>query len=104
MWVIIACAGLLMFIHLGKRALAQKYNWYASPDGRFKVVIFSVPSLRFAMPGQGGDAPGFVQLIDTKTGRVLHERNVDMVQNIDQMDWSPDSVHIKLFADWVLPR
>ncbi len=35
----------------------------AEPDGRFAIVVNRC-ELRFAMPGQGGDAPGYVRLVE----------------------------------------
>ena len=56
------------------------------------------------MPGQSSDAPGFVRLYDLRTGRLLQEKDVEMVQLIDQFEWSPTNLCIKLFADWRLPE
>jgi hypothetical protein len=53
------------------------------------------------MPGQSGDAPGTVRLHD-RSGRVLRETDVDMVQRVDHVEWDADSVHVKLVADWPL--
>ena len=83
------------------------WHWFLtranSPDGRFRMVIYRMPA-RSTMPGQGGDAPGSVRLYDQRTGRVLEEKDVDMVQRIDQFEWSSTNLHIKLFADWKLPQ
>ena len=54
------------------------------------------------MPGGSGDAPGFVRLYD-KDNRILEEKDVELVQLVDDVKWSGSSVHIKLFADWTLP-
>jgi hypothetical protein len=82
---------------------AEEYRTYASPDGRFKMVVYRIPTAS-AMPGQTGDAPGFVRLYEQKTGRVLYQKDVEMVQNIDQVEWSSTNLFIKLFADWRLPK
>jgi len=55
------------------------------------------------MPGQSGDARGFVRLLDRKTRRVLAHKEVEMVQLVDQVDWSKDTVAVKLIAQWDLP-
>jgi hypothetical protein len=60
--------------------------------------------MQSAMPGQSGDAPGFVRLYDQRTGRILEQKDVAMVQNIDQFEWSATNLYIKLFADWRLPK
>lgn len=89
--------------HIKTRSRAEEYKSYTSPNGRFKVVVYRIPT-QFAMPGQAGDAPGFVRLYDQRMGRVLQEKDVEMVQNIDQLEWSATNLHIKLFADWRLPQ
>ncbi len=54
------------------------------------------------MPGQAGDAQGMVRLYD-RHGRLLQETQVDMVQLVDQVDWTESMVRIKLIAEWPLP-
>jgi hypothetical protein len=55
------------------------------------------------MPGQAGDAPGVVRLYD-RTGRLLAEADVEMVQLVESVDWSNDKASIKLVVDWDLSR
>ena len=86
-----------------RRSGAEEYRTFASPDGRFQIVVFRIPS-RVAMPGQSSDAPGYFQLRDTRTGRVLRECSVEMVQLVDRIEWSPTNVDVRLLADWSLPR
>jgi len=83
-------------------ATAEEDRSYTSPDGRFKMVVYRTP-LPIAMPGQSGDAPGFVRLYEVKSGRILEQKDVQMVQLIDQFEWSPTNLYIKFFADWKLP-
>ena len=85
------------------RSSAEEYRSYMSPDGRFKMVVYRLPMF-MAMPGQSSDAPGFVRLYDQRNGRVLQQKDVEMVQNIDQFEWSTTNLYIKLFADWRLPK
>ena len=57
----------------------------------------------FSSIGGGGDAPGYVQLID-ENGKVLKEEKVDMVQGVDNPWWDKNSVSIRyLFTEWDLP-
>jgi hypothetical protein len=77
-----------------------EYRRFDSPDGRYHVSVYR-RSVAAAMPGQSGDAPGTVRLHD-KSGRVLQEAAVDMVQGVDQVDWEVRRVHVKLVADWPL--
>ena len=85
------------------RSGAEEYWSYLSPDGRFKMVVYRIPMI-MAMPGQSGDASGFVRLYDQRSGRILQQKDVEMVQNIDQFEWSPTNLYIKQFADWRLPK
>ena len=79
-----------------------EYRRFDSPDNAYYVSVYRRSgTFTSAMPGQSGDAPGTVRLHD-KTGRVLRETEVDMVQSVDTVEWEPDSVHIKLVADWPL--
>jgi len=100
--------GVVLFL-LGAAA-AVGYLWLTrpevawtdgSPDGRYRIVVWRVPML-VAMPGQGSDASGFIQLQDSD-GRVLREKDVDMVSIVEQPEWSPGKVYIKLLVDWELP-
>nr|WP_086938618.1 hypothetical protein [Thaumasiovibrio occultus] len=83
------------------RQFADEYQRIPSPDGQYSLVIYRQPQL-FAMPGSAGDAPGFVQLVNSNDV-VLQEQPVEMVQLVDQIAWQPDSVNIKLIATWPLP-
>ena len=102
-WLIVLLAALLLvvWIAFALRSGAQ-YRTFSSPDGRFQIVVFRKPRL-VAMPGQSSDAPGYFQLRDTRTGRVLRERSVEMVQLVDRVEWSPTKVDVFLLADWDLP-
>ncbi len=86
-----------------RRSGAEEYRTFASPDGRFQIVVYRIPS-RSSFPGQSSDAPGYFQLLDARTGRVLRERSVEMVQLVDQIEWSPTNVGVRLLADWRLPQ
>jgi hypothetical protein len=106
---ILAAAVAVLLLALGAVILVwriqhppSEYRRFASPDGRFFVVVYAVPSPLPVMPGQGGDAPGFVRLTD-KSGRVLAQKKVEMVHSIDQVAWKNDRVVIWLFAEWDLP-
>lgn len=85
------------------RTRAVEYRSYVSPDQRFKMVVYRIP-MDTTMPGQSGDAPGFVRLYDQRTGRILQQKDVEMVQVIDQFKWSSTNLYIHLFADWRLPE
>lgn len=107
-WLIALAAALLLLLaamfaaRQWQRSAATEYNSFPSPDGQYRVVVYSLPSLIPVMPGQGGDAGGYVRLLD-RSGRVLHEKPIDMVQSIQTVEWEPGRVYIKLFAEWPLP-
>ncbi len=97
---------LLAALYVFQRPLLEaccgsEYRHFDSPDGRYRIVVTALPQL-FALPGSAGDAPGIVRL-QSGDGRVLERAPVEMVQNIQQIDWGERQVHIKLFADWPLP-
>lgn len=80
-----------------------EHRRFDSLDGAFHVIVFRCTRVfSSAMPGQGSDARGIVRLYD-RAGRQLQEADVDMVQNVEHVDWEADRVHIKLIADWPLP-
>ncbi len=83
---------------------AEEYRSYPSPDGRFKIVVYRFPKPS-AMPGQSGDAAGYVRLIDRRSGRTLEQTDIKMVQLADSntITWMADQVLIKLIAGWKLP-
>ena len=94
---------LMVGCHSDPKARAEEYRSYLSPDQRFKLVVYRIP-MATAMPGAASDAPGLVRLYDTKTGRVLREKDVEMVQMISQFEWSSTNIFITSFADWRLPQ
>lgn len=78
----------------------EPYRTFERPDGLYRVEVWRWPQL-FAMPGQASDAPGFVRLMDA-TGKVLAEVPVEMVQLVEDVDWSDGHAYIKLIVDWDL--
>ena len=101
--VLIAGVLLTFSLRACRRSGAEEYRTFASPDGRFEIVVFRIPS-RIAMPGQSLDSPGYFQLRDARTGRVLQERSVEMVQFVERIEWSPTNVDVRLLANWSLPQ
>src|SRR5258705_10738932 len=97
--LIMVLATLSVFIAFGlrtwRRSGAEEYRTFASPDGRFQIVVYRLRRPA-AVPGQASDAPGYFQLRDARTGRVLRERRVEMVQLVDQIAWSPPNVDVRL--------
>lgn len=85
-----------------RRAAAEEYKTVWSPDGNYRIVVYRMPT-PFTMPGGSGDAPGYVRLYD-KSGTVLKETDVEMVQLVDRVNWENGKVDIHLVAEWELPR
>lgn len=94
--------GVVISAAVSCKRTVTRYRDIESPDGKYRIVVYSRRQFFPVGPGQGGDASGFVQLQD-RTGKVLREKEVAMVQNIDQVYWEQNKVEIKLFADWDLP-
>jgi hypothetical protein len=81
----------------------QQVASFERPDHHYKVIVTRRSTAwPAAMPGQAGDAPGFVRLYD-RSGRLLQETRVDMVQIVEGVDWQDRRAVIKLVADWPLP-
>jgi hypothetical protein len=82
--------------------IGSLYAKRLSPDDRFAIVVNRC-EMRFAMPGQGGDAPGYVHLVDVETGKVLEKTDIDMVNTFLGVEWHPHRVAIPLLVEWQLP-
>lgn len=103
-WLVL-CSIIVVFTVLSVRSCyrrsAEEYRRFTSPDGRFEVVVYRLPML-VSMPGQSGDASGYVQLRDSG-GKVLHEKSVNMIQEVEEPRWTSSNVTIKLLVQWDLP-
>lgn len=83
------------------------YRSWNSPDRQYIVNLYRNNIFAFipAAPGGGSDAPGFVELIDAKTGEVLEETDIGMVQNLSYIYWTRDECQLEsILPDWKLPR
>ncbi len=81
----------------------EEYATFNSPDGKYKIVVMKTSSYFGKSPGQGGDSPGEVRLVN-KNGDILQKKDVEMVQLVENVEWSEKNVYIKLVADWDLPE
>jgi hypothetical protein len=81
----------------------EQYRVIQSPDHRFRLVVYRRPIWPSTMPGQASDAPGIVRLYDA-SGRLLNEAPIEMVQQINDIEWSPDHVGVPLTFDFKLPK
>ena len=99
--VAVAFAALLAFSWMAGTRL-DPVATFERPDHRYSVIVLRKHGIWPGHPGQAGDAPGVVRLVD-RSGRVLDETSVDMVQLVETVDWQDRRVAIKLVADWPLP-
>ena len=83
--------------------MKEKYAAFDSPDGKYQIVVMRDRELLGGAPGQAGDAPGEVRLVNKK-GDILERTDVEMVQLVENVEWTDKSVYIKLVADWNLPE
>ena len=99
-WIIVLAAALVAASLIG--CSENEYRRFESPRGDFRILVMRQGSFGAMMPGQSGDAPGVVRLVD-REGHVLQEKAVSMVQLVDQVTWREDRVTIRGLADWQLP-
>ncbi len=78
----------------------QPYRTFERPDGLYRIEVWRQFQV-FAMPGQAGDAPGTVRLVDSQRN-TLAEARVEMVELVDAVDWSGGHARIRLIVDWDL--
>ena len=67
-----------------------------SSDGRYVLVITkrNIDSFLSVMPGQGSDVQCFVELRRMDDRQIILRKNVDMLQNINHIQWDADKVWI----------
>jgi len=94
---------ILTILFIFKSQKKTVHRSYSSPDKKFKLVVYSYWRL-IATPGSGSDAKGLLCLYDERTGKELERCKVDIVQEVDQIEWSSTNVCVKLIADWPLPK
>ena len=84
--------------------MSEDYLSSTRPDGKYRVVVSKKTGLfnLGGSPGGSGDAPGVVRLYNQQ-GKLLQETQVDLVQQVEKVDWGVKNVSIKLVADWPLP-
>ena len=99
---VIALVALGMAVSTAAAQNLEIVRSFVRADGAYKVILFRKP-LPAVMPGQAGDAPGVVRLYDG-SDRLLAEADVEMVQLVEDVDWSNDKASIKLVVEWELSR
>lgn len=79
-----------------------EYRTFSSPDGRYKVVVVRSRTFLRMMPGQSSDAPGWVEIYDVQRGKLIGRKRVEMVQMVDEAEWTDTNVQIKFVGEWPL--
>lgn len=80
---------------------AELTSRHPSPDRRYEIVLCRIPRA-IASPGQGSDAPGHLILVNTRTGMVAGEADLEMVQMMEDPEWERDRVRVGARAEWAL--
>jgi hypothetical protein len=80
-----------------------EYQRVVSPDGKFTAIATAPLWAVFVpmMPGGSGDKPGRIEIIGDD-GRGYGSVEVEMVQSIGDLEWTPDTASIPLVYDWEL--
>ncbi len=67
---------------------------YVSPDKTKRLELYSVQTFYFSMPGQAGDSPCLLVLVDLSRGREVFRGTVSMVQLVDNVHFGACGVSI----------
>lgn len=82
--------------------LSSPHSVFMSPDKQYRIELFSYDNILPVMPGSSaGDEAGYIRLYN-KDNELLNEKEIEMVQLVETINWSGDKVSIKLVADWNL--
>ena len=100
--LVVGVVALIAAFAIWQRVHLEQYRVIESPDSRFRLVVYRRQTWHSTMPGQGSDAPGIVRLYD-RSGHLLDEAAIPMVQQINDLEWSKDRVTVPLVFDWKLP-
>jgi hypothetical protein len=81
----------------------KEYRRVRSPDGRHLAIARyrAYQSWLPLFPGQAGDKKGWIVIL-TKDGMKIGEADVEMISEISDIRWAPDSVEIRLVATFKL--
>ena len=105
--ILIVTLGLIIIlfiniIPLKKVFLSSQHQVFMSPDKNYRIELFAYDSIFTAMPGSSaGDEAGYIRLYN-KDNELLNEKEIEMLQLVETVDWSDNHVSIKLIADWPL--
>ena len=96
----LALAGGAYWLFLRQDGLAQEpYAIFRSPSGDYRLEVYARAQNKQVVPGQSGDVPGMVFLLD-RDGRIVRHTEVEMVQLVQNPVWDEGHVSVKLLFDW----
>jgi hypothetical protein len=97
MWLLIffACAGMVVILCAIWMIQENTIRVSNSPNERYSLSVIrrNLDSLP-VMPGQGSDVKCFVELRKKENGQLILRKSVDMLQNIEQIQWGDGEVWI----------
>ena len=97
MWLLIffACAGMVVILCAIWMFQENTIRVSNSPNERYSLSVIrrNLDSLP-VMPGQGSDVKCFVDLRKKENGQLILRKSVDMLQNIEQIQWGDGEVWI----------
>ena len=96
--IVVCLLGIAMAIIYGGNGPMSLYHTFNSPDGRYRLEVYAYKAKRI-MPGQSGDVPGIV-FLKNKDGIIIKKCKVEMVQLVENPEWSISSVRVKLLFDF----
>ena len=83
---------------------------YVSPDKTKRLELYSIQTYYYSLPGQAGDNPCLIVLVDLSRGREVFRRTVSMIQLVDNVHFGDKGVSIndcdgifysgKTWGDW----
>ena len=98
-FIVVGVFGLcILFVFFRPRN--QVYLSIESPDRQHKVVVTKNAEW-FIFPGGSSDMAGTVYLKNSQN-KVIHKIPIDIVQQVEKVYWTTNSVHIKGVVDWKL--
>ena len=81
---------------------ATLWTHITSPDGRFAVATYRFPELH-DLPEILGFGQGFMQVLDTRSGKVVVARDADDLTQLNTLLWGTNELEIPGFLQIVLP-
>ena len=93
--VFMVCCGMIAMLCLSWLFQENTIRIDNSPNGRYSLFVIkrNLDGLS-VMPGQGSDVKCVVELREREDGKIILRKTVNMLQNIEQIQWETDAVWI----------